>query len=73
MLQISLKAARVNARMTQGQAAEKLGVIKETVLNWENGNTKVGTIQLMALCNLYAVSIDNIVLPKNSTKSRQGE
>ena len=39
--------------MTQRQAAEKLGVIKETVLNWENGNTKVGTIQLMALCNLY--------------------
>lgn len=71
MLKISLKAARVNAGMTQRQAAEKLGVIKETVLNWENGNTKVGTIQLMALCNLYGVSIDNIVLPKNSTKSGQ--
>lgn len=73
MLKISLKAARVNANLTQEQTAEKLDVDRQTILNWENGNTKIGTIQLMALCNLYNVSIDNIILPKNSTKSGQGE
>lgn len=70
MLKITLKAARVNAGMTQGQAAEKLGVIKETILNWENGKTRVGTIQLMALCQLYGISIDDIILPEKSTESR---
>lgn len=68
MLKITLKAARVNAGMTQTQAAEKVGVIKETILNWENGKTKIKTIQLMALCQLYGVPIDNIILPENSTK-----
>lgn len=72
MLKITLKAARVNAGMTQTQVAGKVGVIKETILNWENGKTKIKTIQLMALCQLYGVSIDDIILPENSTLSRRG-
>ncbi len=71
MLKITLKAARVNAGMTQTQVAEKVGVIKETILNWENGKTKIKTFQLMALCQLYGISVDNIILPENSTKCGQ--
>lgn len=36
-LQISLAAARVNARMTQEDAAKRLKVGKRTIINWEKG------------------------------------
>ncbi len=36
-IRISLAAARVNAKMTQKQVAEKMGVSKQTIINWEKG------------------------------------
>ena len=33
-MQISLKAARVNAEMSQREAAERIGVDVSTVLKW---------------------------------------
>lgn len=36
---ITLKAARVNAKLSQAQAAEKLGVSEVTIRNWEKGVT----------------------------------
>ena len=71
MLKITLQAARVNAGLTQMQVAEQFGVVNKTISNWESGITKIKPFQLTSLCQLYGVSIDNIVLPKNSTKSRQ--
>ena len=38
---ISLAAARVNAKMTQQQAADVAHVSKVTIINWEKGNTKI--------------------------------
>lgn len=69
-MKINLKAARVNANMTQEQAARKIDVHRQSIMDWENGKTKIGTVQLMALCSIYNVSIDDIILPKKSTKSR---
>lgn len=37
--QISMVAARVNANMTQQEAAEKLGISKATLQNYEAGRT----------------------------------
>lgn len=37
--QISMAAARVNANMTQQEAAEKLGISKATLQNYEAGKT----------------------------------
>lgn len=50
--QITLAAARVNANMTQQEAAEKLGISKATLANYESGRTvpdwdmvhKIGTV-----------------------------
>ena len=36
-MQISLKAARVNAHLLQREAAEKIGVNTSTLVSWENG------------------------------------
>lgn len=37
--QISMAAARVNANMTQEEAAQKLGITKGTLINYEKGKT----------------------------------
>lgn len=36
-MKISLKAARVNAGLTQMEAARELGIAPLTIVNWENG------------------------------------
>lgn len=70
-MKISLKAARVNASMTQEEAAKEIDVHRQSIMAWENGDTPIKTAQLMALCQIYNVSIDNIILPEKSTKSEQ--
>lgn len=60
---VSLKAARVNANMLQSDVAEKLGVSKESVANWENGKTAPRSTMLVRLCDLYKIPIDAIFLP----------
>ena len=37
MMQVSLKAARVNAGMSQKEAAKMIGVSNKTLCNWEKG------------------------------------
>ena len=61
-LQISLKAARVNAEMTQEQAARKIKVTKTTIFNWEKGKCYPDVLKLKRLCGLYGVQIDDIFL-----------
>lgn len=69
-IQISLAAARVNAGYTQSEVANKMGVTKQTVVNWEKGKNKPGVPQVNMLSRIYNIPIDNIFLPNNSTLSR---
>lgn len=62
-LKISLKAARVNANLTQADVAKALRKSKQTVVNWENGKTEIDLGNLQALCNLYSLTVDDILLP----------
>ena len=66
-LQITLAAARVNAGMTQDEAAKALGIGRTTLIKWENGKVIPRTIQLIALANIYNIPIDNIFVPKATT------
>ena len=66
-MQISLKAARVNANMTQEDVAKELHKGKQTILNWETGKTTIDAANLMALFRLYKISEDNIILPTAQT------
>ena len=72
-IKISLEAARVNAKLTQEQAANKLGVSKNTVINWEKGRVAPRISEMDRLSNLYKIPIDYIFLPCYSTKSRENE
>lgn len=60
MAKISLKAARVNAKMRQTDVAVRLDVAVSTVRNWESGKTFPKQPVIEKLCELYGVSYDNI-------------
>ena len=62
-LKISLKAARVNANLSQEDVAKKMKKSKVTINNWENGKTEIDYGNLTELCRLYAVTMDDIILP----------
>lgn len=58
MPKITLKAARVNAGLTQVEAAKKIGVSLSTLKNWEAGNTFPKQPQIEAMCEIYGISYD---------------
>lgn len=64
MPQISLKAARVNANLTQAEVAKRLHKNKQTITNWESGKTKISAADLLVLCDMYKISPIAIHLPK---------
>jgi len=61
-LQLSLSALRVNKGMTQQDVADRLGVSRQTVAKWENGES-VSELVIYALAYLYGVEIDVIRVP----------
>ena len=69
-IQISLAAARVNAGMTQEEVAKKMGISKQTIINWEKGKNIPGIPEMEMMSKLYAMLQDYIFLPSYSTKSR---
>lgn len=66
ILQISLAAARVNAGMTQEDVAKALKVSKNTIVNWEKGETEPKISRIRELSELYNMPVDNIFLPNKS-------
>lgn len=65
-MKISLKAARVNAGLTQKVVAQKLGVSKDTIRNWENCKTYPDAVQIKQLESIYKIPYDDIIfLPSN--------
>lgn len=72
-LRISLAAARVNAELTQEQVAEKMGITKGTIINWEKGRIIPKIPEMEMLSKIYDIPVDNIFLPCYSTKSRNKE
>ena len=61
-MKITLRAARVNANFTQAKVAKILQKNKQTIVNWENGNTKIDAANFSALCDLYKIDKNYIFL-----------
>ena len=70
-LQITLAAARVNAGFTQEEVAKKMGISKQTIINWEKGKNIPGIPEMEMMSKIYNMSQDYIFLPSYSTKSRK--
>ena len=69
MQKITLKAARVNAGMTQEQAALVAEVNITTICNWELGRTKPTKLQMIGLAYIYGVNVDDFIMPEPLAKS----
>ena len=67
-LQISLASARVNAGMTQKEAARKLKVSKQTLVNWDSGKTEPKASRARELSELYNMPLKYIFLAKDQIK-----
>lgn len=66
VMKFSLEAARRNRGLTQSQVANRIGVSKATVVNWEKGNTKISYAALTRLSNLYGIPLDFLKVPANN-------
>lgn len=66
MIQISLEAARKNAKLSQKDAAEKLNVTAQTLLNWEKGRSEPTISQGRMISAIYGIPLDCIFLPSKS-------
>lgn len=58
MFKISLAAARVNSGLKQAEAAKAIGVMPQTLRNWEKGKTSPKPAQVEKMCELYNVTWD---------------
>ena len=57
----NLKAARLEASMTQKQVAEKLNVVESCYANWEQGRTEPNIAMLRKLCDLFDIPRDELI------------
>ena len=56
-----LKNARIEAGLTQEKAAEKIDVSRQTISNWQNEKSYPDIISVIALSDLYSVSLDELL------------
>ena len=66
---VSLKAARVNANITQSQAGNVINVSKDTIKAIESGKREIKVQEFEALCRAYGCVRDDIFLPYEIAKS----
>lgn len=64
MAKMSLEAARVNAKLTQQELADKMQVSRQTIQNWESGKSKMKTAYVFLFCNITNLTEDDILLPE---------
>lgn len=60
-MSISLKAARVNAGLTQIEAAKRLGFTVQSLSNYETGRRVPNVLQARDMATLYGISIDDFL------------
>lgn len=64
-MKITLKAARVNAGLTQDEVAETLKKSKNTIVNYEKGRSTPDIETGKALATLYGLSVDDLIFLPN--------
>lgn len=62
-LKIKLPAVRVNAGLSQQDIADKMGVSRITVGNWESGKVKIREAEIRMYADICSFPRENIFLP----------
>lgn len=61
-----LKNTRNEKGITQEQAAELLGVSRQTISNWENNKSYPDIISVIKMSDIYSVSLDHLLKEEKS-------
>ena len=64
-----IKKSRTEANLTQAQAAEILGISRQTISNWENDKTYPDIISVLKMSGLYNVSLDYLLKGETTMNS----
>ena len=64
-----IKAARGESGLTQEQAAELLGVSRQTVSNWENEKSYPDIVSVIRMSDIYSVSLDRLLKEDSNMKN----
>ena len=56
-----IKKSRTDAKMTQEQAAQALGISRQTISNWENERSYPDIVSVLKMSDLYSVSLDYLL------------
>ncbi|OEK64398.1 transcriptional regulator [Staphylococcus equorum] len=59
-MQITMRAARVNAGYTQKEASNQFGINIDTLLKYEKDNSKIGRDIIVKMQDLYKLDADDI-------------
>ena len=63
-MKVTIEAARVNAGLTQSEAAKRAKINKKTLSAYERGKRLPKVDVLNALCHIYGCTMDDIkILP----------
>lgn len=69
-MKITLKAARVNAGLTQSDVAKIMGMSKGTIVNYEKGRSSPNITVGKTLASLYGVQMNELIfLPSDCALS----
>lgn len=64
---LTLKAARVNRKYTQAEAAKLIGVTEDTISNWERAKSFPSVPQIMKIEEVYGVPYNELIfLPSDN-------
>ena len=67
-MQITLKAARVNAGLTQVEAAKRLSISPLTLAKYENGNAYPNVEMIKAIEKVYGLTYNDIIFCLKNTE-----
>lgn len=68
MRKFSIEAARVSAGLTQEQLAERMGVSRVSVGNWERGKKKISRKHFLSFLEVTGFEEDEITLEQKRTE-----
>ena len=63
---ITLRAARVNQKLSQKQAGEAIGVSRDTIQNYETGKTIPSWDKVQMIEKVYKISADYLIFGRDS-------
>ena len=56
-----INKSRTDAKITQEQAAQALGISRQTISNWENERSYPDIVSVLKMSDLYSVSLDYLL------------